>query len=247
MELLIDKGYVSIWNDPRGVIMSVWKGYFTNAKLKEGCSLYLHFTNEIKCKYILSDTRLAKGSFAQSMPWIQEYFLPRLIESGIQKIAFLVSPDPFTQRSIERVLEVNDQYEAQFFDEVEIAEKWLLDGFEDHSPLSLPVNKLTLKSNGEKILLDYPEIMYLYAHEKGTAVSSSAGIFYSKLSLAVMLKQLPDYFIQIHRSYIVNSNLISSIKYHNSGSYHLFLKTLPGIKIPVSKNRVPTLKKVLSF
>ena len=51
---------------------------------------------------------------------------------------------------------------------------------------------------------------------------------------------LPDYFIRIHRSFIVNLHHVVSYKYIKGGSYELLLKNEE--VLPVSKYRIKTLK-----
>lgn len=173
---------------------------------------------------------------------------PSLVKAGLERIAYVASPDPASLRSLERALEVNDQYDAQIFDDYEIAKKWILGELENGIAVNADSeNRWALRTKDKHILLDFMDILYIYPFEKGIAVHCFFGTYYSKISMKQALSELPDNFLQIHRSYIVNTQYVSALKYHNSGSYHLFVKDLPGIKIPVSKNHVSTLKKLLNL
>ena len=126
MELLIEKDYISIYYDPRHFVLAKWKGYFTNESFKEGCMLIMKYIMEKKCCLGLNDGRLAKGTFLQALSWVDESFLPQLIQAGIKKIAYVVSSEFASLRSVERVLELTDEYQAQLFDDCDTAVKWLL-------------------------------------------------------------------------------------------------------------------------
>lgn len=196
----------------------------------------------------MNDARLAKGTFLQSVHWLRENFFPQMIEISIERIAFLLSPDPASRQSLERVLELNDQYDAQVFDDFQVAEKWLLDELEADSQAQLHWNdRLAIREKEKFTLLDYKDIMYIYSFEKGAALQCVEETHYTKLTLKELKNQIPENFIQVHRSYIVNADFVASIKYHNSGSYNLYLKEMPRIKVPVSKKHVASLKRLLNI
>ena len=248
MELLIDKHHISIFYDPRHFVVARWKGYFTNESFKDGCLLIMKYIAEKKCSLGLNDGRLAKGTFLQALGWVDDSFLPQLIQAGIKKIAYVVSSEFASLRSIERVLELTDEYQAQLFDDYDAAVNWLLGDKGISNSKEVPSqDKLIIREKDKFVLLDYADIQYLYSFEKGTALHCSGETHYTKLSLKEVHTQLPDQFARIHRSYIVNTQHVSAIKHHKSGSYHLFLKDLPRIRIPVSRKHVPTLKKLLKL
>lgn len=248
MELLREKGFITIWYDPRHFIRVEWRGYYSPAKIKDGSTLVLECFAEKKCTKGLNDARLGRGTFLQAADWFREYFFPKLVDSGIEKVAFLNSYDFASRMSLQRILELSDQYEAQVFDDLHTAESWLLGEIAHLPPNQIQLEgRLVIREKEKFIFLDFSDIMYVFSFEKGTALQCTEETHYAKLPLKEILAQLPDNFIQIHRSYIVNSDLVSSIKYHNSGSYNLYLKELPRVKIPVSKKYVPWLKSKLNL
>jgi len=60
--------------------------------------------------------------------WINTTILPRYLMVGVRKAALLVSPDFFTQVSIEQTLEEDNatQFQIKFFDNREDAYLWLV-------------------------------------------------------------------------------------------------------------------------
>ena len=65
-----------------------------------------------------------------------------------------------------------------------------------------------------------------------------------KTSLAALQKELPDNFLKVHRSYIVNADKIISLTHRPHGTGELSLST--NAKIPVSRRILPKLRKSLS-
>ena len=248
MELLIEKEFISIFYDPRHFIVAQWKGYFSTTTFKEGMLLIAQMLKEKKCSFGLNDGRLAKGTFLQNIQWLQDEMMPNLMGIGIKKIAYVTSGELASLRSLDRVLELTDEYEAQLFVDYDEAVKWLIGQQHNMDDTSHRIkDKLSIREKERFILIDYDNILFLYSFEKGTAIHCKTGLHVTKLSLKEVFSRLPSDFYRIHRGYIVNICFVSSIKHHKSGSYHLFLKDLPGIKIPVGKNYVPTLKKLLNF
>jgi DNA-binding LytR/AlgR family response regulator len=46
----------------------------------------------------------------------------------------------------------------------------------------------------------------------------------------------------VHRSYVINVNVVSSLQYYAGGAYHVYLRNMPRNKIPVSASYVAALK-----
>ena len=56
---------------------------------------------------------------------------------------------------------------------------------------------------------------------------------------------LPDYFLRVHRSYLVNSSFIEKLDLYGKNTYQLLLKT--GLKAEVSKNGYKELREKLGW
>ncbi|KZN30432.1 hypothetical protein N480_05625 [Pseudoalteromonas luteoviolacea S2607] len=62
-------------------------------------------------------------------------------------------------------------------------------------------------------------------------------------SLSTMEEKLPDLFVRVHRSYLVNTHYVQSLEKSTSGGGILTLTT--GAEIPVSRRIMPKVRKVL--
>lgn len=248
MELLFEKEGVAIYYIPEHVIVTEWRGYFETIYIKQGGEAAIHFMKEKDCLRNLVDCTKAKGTFLQSIKWLKHEFLPNIEKLKGLRTAYLVPNDLVIIRAVERLLEVSSEVEAQMFLEYKAAMNWLLMDRRD-APPSTTTNessgKLNIKVKDGIIMLDYHDILYIFSEDKGTTFQCRSGTYHSRESFKSFFSRLPRNFIQVHRSYIVNADYVLAIRHYKSGSYHLFLKNMEGIKIPVSKKNVPILKKIL--
>jgi hypothetical protein len=117
--------YLSVEYDERGFLYLNWKGYVSVSQVKEGVEKILEVLKTHYCTRLLNDNRELFGSWTQSIRWLETDFMPRAIALGLEKIAFIYSRDPSARYSVDRFLEVNDQYSAQTFHDYRTAEDWL--------------------------------------------------------------------------------------------------------------------------
>ncbi len=80
---------------------------------------------------------------------------------------------------------------------------------------------------------DYVELVLVNGENK---------LFYG--SLTELSLRLPTIFLKTHRSYLVNTTLISSLERNNSGSSHLILSQ--GEVVPISRRILPQVKQQLT-
>lgn len=84
-----------------------------------------------------------------------------------------------------------------------------------------------LKVNEIYTKLFYKDIDFIESQRNYLLITIADKIFKQRLTLAEFLKKAPDYFIQIHKGFIVNSNNVKGIS-----STHVFVQNH---KIPFSK------------
>jgi len=111
---------------------------------------------------------------------------------------------------------------------------------------NLPVNRIVLKDNGKIKIIPLPQVQYLEASDDYVKIFTTDGNFLKKQTMQYFEESLPQQeFIRIHRSYIVNSQIITRITPHEKDS-HIALLT-NGAKLPVSKAGYTRLKQVLGI
>lgn len=109
-----------------------------------------------------------------------------------------------------------------------------------------PSNRIVVKDNGKIKIIPLPQIQYLEAADDYVKIVTAEGNFLKKKTMQFFEDSLPaQEFIRIHRSYIVNAQLITRIIPHEKDS-HLALLTNGG-QLPVSKAGFAKLKEVLGI
>lgn len=110
----------------------------------------------------------------------------------------------------------------------------------------LQQNRVVVK-NGSKIkIIPVNQIQYLEAADDYVKIVTADGSFLKKRTMNFFEKSLSDFqFARVHRSYIVNTQLISRLDIYEKDSHLLLLNT--GAKIPVSKSGYARLKEMLGI
>lgn len=233
--------FISIYLYDTHVIHADWTGYVSVAQVKEGCEQILLSMRENKCALLINDNRKVKGTWTQAIKWLEEDYLPRLVKENLKKIAFLYSPELSARYSVNRLLEVYDQYEGQAFEEFDAAAKWITEQSLDES------HKVVLiKSEGELLRISTDEIFYVSTIERKTLVQTAKAQILTNYSLNELLDILPrPQFFRIHKSYIVNTQKIKSLKYLAGGYYKIYLTDMGKTFLTVSRTCAKELKELL--
>ena len=109
-----------------------------------------------------------------------------------------------------------------------------------------PTNRIVVKDNGKIKIIPLAQVQYIEAADDYVKIFTAEGNFLKKKTMQYFEDSLPQQeFIRIHRSYIVNAQLITRITpYEKEG--HLALLTT-GAQLPVSKAGYAKLKTVLGI
>ena len=107
-------------------------------------------------------------------------------------------------------------------------------------------NRIVVKDGGKIKIIPVGQIHYLEAADDYVKIHTAEGVFLKKKTMQYFEDSLQQQqFIRIHRSYIVNAQLITRIDPYEKDSHIVLLIT--GIKLPVSKAGYIRLKEVLGI
>ncbi len=107
-------------------------------------------------------------------------------------------------------------------------------------------NRIVVKDNGKIKIIPLQQLQYLEAADDYVKIHTSDGHFLKKKTMQFFEDSLPQQeFIRIHRSYIVNAQLITKITPYEKDSQLAILTT--GVQLPVSKSGYAKLKAVLGI
>ncbi len=107
-------------------------------------------------------------------------------------------------------------------------------------------NRVVVKDNGKIRIIPVPAIQFLEAADDYVKIHTAEGIFLKNKTMGYFEEALETQnFIRIHRSYIINVQLITRIDPYEKDN-HLAILTI-GAKLPVSKSGYAKLKQVLGI
>ena len=111
---------------------------------------------------------------------------------------------------------------------------------------ALQQNRVVVKDGSKIKIIPVNKIHYLEAADDYVKIVTTDGTFLKKRTMAFFEKSLISFhFVRVHRSYIVNSQLITRIDAYEKDNHLLLLTT--GEKLPVSKVGYTKLKEELGI
>lgn len=110
------------------------------------------------------------------------------------------------------------------------------------------VERIPVEKAGKKLLLQVEEIYYIMAKDDYSYLHTDRERYLSTISLANLENKLESAgFFRVHRRYLVNLSRVKEVVPMYGGTLLLTLGDTDGTQVPVSRRRVPALKRVLGL
>ncbi len=110
------------------------------------------------------------------------------------------------------------------------------------------VERIPVEKAGRKILVGVDEILYVMARDDYSYIFTDTERYLSTISLAQLEARLQaSGFYRVHRRYLVNLERVQEVVPMYGGTLLLTLRDSARTQIPVSRRRVPSLKKALGL
>ena len=110
------------------------------------------------------------------------------------------------------------------------------------------IERIPVEKAGKKLLVSVDDILYVMAKDDYSYLYTAADRYLSTISLAQLEAKLePVGFFRIHRRYVVNLSRVKEVVPMYGGTLLLTLTDEAATQIPVSRRRVPSLKKALGL
>ena len=107
-------------------------------------------------------------------------------------------------------------------------------------------NRIVVKVGNKIKIIPVSQVNYLEAADDYVKIVTAEGSFLKKRTMNFFERSLTNWhFVRIHRSYIVNTQLITRIDAHEKDSHLVLLNT--GARLPVSKTGYSKLKEILGI
>jgi len=110
------------------------------------------------------------------------------------------------------------------------------------------VERVPVEKAGKKLLLSVEEIFHIMAKDDYSYLYTDGERYLSTLSLAELERKLePRGFFRVHRRFVVNLAQVKEVVPMYGGTLLLTMKDRAATQVPVSRRRVPSLKKALGL
>jgi LytTR family transcriptional regulator, CO-responsive transcriptional regulator RcoM len=113
----------------------------------------------------------------------------------------------------------------------------------DTLPLK-PFFKVPVSMKDRVVLLDVDQVSFLQAEGHYSHVHTATKRFFCNLPLSQLELRLPERFVRVHRSYIINIARASGVS-NRDNQLVIAIEGEPGHEIPVSRNNAPRLRHLL--
>lgn len=109
-------------------IYADWKGYQSDASVKEGCELILEALIQFNVSRVLNDNRRILGIWTGVAEWMACNWYPRMHKAGMKKFALVYSPSRLSQVSADAAMHLFDSegHTVTGFFEENAAVSWLI-------------------------------------------------------------------------------------------------------------------------
>ena len=132
-DTLMDSQYCQIfWNGADNILYILWKKGTTNMRpeqFKNHLYEFSSFVQKFQVANIFVDTSSCFFTIGISLQkWHDDVIVPKYLEGGLRKMAFLTAKDFYAQVSHEQTFqeEKSQALQVQFFDDDQRAKDWLL-------------------------------------------------------------------------------------------------------------------------
>ena len=110
------------------------------------------------------------------------------------------------------------------------------------------IERIPVEKGGKKLLLPVEDIFHIMAKDDYSYLHTDGERYLSTMSLSTLEARLEaEGFYRVHRRFLVNLAKVSEVVPMYGGTLLLTLKDRNGTQVPVSRRRVPALKKVLGL
>ena len=108
------------------LLIVLWKGSLTVDDVHNGGHLFLRIIKKQSSKLLLFDQRDLKGTWVQGNEWLQKFWLPQILKTAVNKIAFIPSPEEFAKYCLLKFIENTEEGDLNVFACLDDALQWLL-------------------------------------------------------------------------------------------------------------------------
>lgn len=119
--------YTIEYDDDIEVVLFTWDEFASGAEFREGCEALLDAVRQHRASKVLTDTRGIRAHDEEDQAWMQDDWIPRALEAGVEHTATVHPDSVISQMDMEEMVEgVEDAPHEPFLtDDMDEARRWL--------------------------------------------------------------------------------------------------------------------------
>lgn len=108
-------------------------------------------------------------------------------------------------------------------------------------------NKLPIEHNGKVVLINVNDIISACCEDGQLLIYTNNKVYSTNMTLNELQMRLDNRFFRSHRAYLVNTEKIAEVIPWFNGTLNLIMDGIGHLKIPVSRQQAPKLKKLFGL
>lgn len=128
-KIIFDKHYLTIFADEEEKEIHLrWKAFANSDELRESLNFALEYVKVHHIKRWLGNLRNMSVIKEADRSWINNEWFPQLANTGLNKMAIIISLDYFNQSAVNRIMDKAEPiipFETEYFNDMEKAREWL--------------------------------------------------------------------------------------------------------------------------
>ncbi len=129
-----NKDHLAIFYDSdTRMVRLKWKGFATSEQIREGLTAGMEIIRREKALLWLADLKHMQAISPADEEWIVQQWFPKVVLTGLKKMALVTSLDYFNNTSVNRIMRSTEPmvtFETEYFVDASDATKWLLEPVE---------------------------------------------------------------------------------------------------------------------
>jgi len=201
--------------------------------------------NELKPDIVFLDVQMPKLTGLELLELVDE--IPNIIFTtaydefairafDLNAVDYLLKP--FSQERFNKSIE-------KFFQQGISNSKKDINQLKTHISHNKIIDKIVVKSNNNIQIIPIEQVHYIESEDDYVMIHSSFGKHLKHQTMKYYEEHLNDSFLRIHRSFIVNINMIQKIEKYGKETYQVALKN--GSDLKVSRSKYQNLKESLNL
>lgn len=106
-----DTAYTIEWDDDIEAVVHTWEEFTSGQEFRDGCEALLDAIKRKNADRILVDTRGIQAHDDRDQEWLEEQWVPRVIDAGVSYAATLIPDSAIAEMDMEELMTELEEYD----------------------------------------------------------------------------------------------------------------------------------------